>query len=418
MSTSTSVIANNVKMHYFDTLEEARRQASEAAADVSGITFPCVYFKQGRRILLSGALSIGFIRSRLDYASAPKKGNVAAAQGAMNRPLDDPHAENIAKYLAENHKAKYILPPLTLNVQQNIDVFTTNISSELKSAIVLLPLTTTLSITDGQHRKKAIDRAQYLLSADDLQYFDRDSIAVMIVCESEISQIHQDFADCSKTKALAPSQLAVYDRRNPANALVLQIAETCPLFKDKIDATSKTLGKKSVSLFLTNQVRQLVKELLVGSYAEPDDMFQANAVKLLKGTDQTEFKERLTWCVEYVNTVTAAIPILNQVANLDAKTQLGKIPQLRAEGWICLTATGLNIIGRVGHALFTDQHNSWKTMAMKLGAIDWSRNAAIWQTNIVQGGKLLTQQTPLRNAYNSVLTEIGLQPESAQKKAA
>ena len=408
MATADQTVGGTVKLHFFDTLEEARRQASEAAADVSGVTFPCVMFKQGRRVFLSGALSIGFIRSRLDYASAPKRGNVGAAQTAMNRPLDDPHAENIAKYIADNHDSKYILPPLTLNVQQNIDVFTTNISSELKSATVLLPLTTTLSITDGQHRKKAIDRVRELLSSSDVEAFDRDSIAVMIVCESDIKQIHQDFADCSKTKQLAPSQLAVYDRRNPANALVLELAELCPVFKDKIDATSKTLGKKALSLFLTNQLRQLVKELLVGSYAEPDDSFQAKAVTLLRGVDDAAYKERLEWYVKYVNAVAQAIPVLSDIAKLDAKTQLGKIPQFRAEKWICLTATGLNVIGRVGHQLYLDHHDDWEDKAKALGALDWSRDAAIWQGNIVQSGKLQTQQVPVRTAYKKVLSAIGL----------
>jgi DGQHR domain-containing protein len=412
--TYAQTVAENVKLHFFETLEEARTQAMGAAADVSGIVFPCVMFKQGRRILLSGALAIGFIRNRLDYASAPKRGSVGTAQSAMNRPLDDNHSENIAKYLAENHKAKYILPPLTLNVQQNIDVFTTNISSELKSAYVLLPLTTTLAITDGQHRKKAIDLVQKLLLSDDLQYFDRDAVGVMIVCEAGVAQIHQDFADCSKTKPLPPSQLAVYDRRNPANALVLELAERCPLFKDKIDATSSTLGKKSVSLFLANQVRQLVKELLVGSYAEPDETFQANAQKLLKGPDQPEFGARLAWYVEFINTVTEAIPVLREIAQLDTKTQLGKIPHYRAEGWVCLTATGLNVIGRVGHALFNDQKGDWKTYAARLGKIDWARAAPIWQGNIVQSGKLTTQQAPLRAAYRNVMVELGLAPPMAQ----
>jgi DNA sulfur modification protein DndB len=409
---SISMVGENVKMHYYETMEEARLRASEASADVSGFTFPCIYFKQGRRIILSGALTIGFIGARLQTASAPRRGNVAAAQNSMNRPLDDPHAEVIADYIVKNYNGKYILPPVTLNVQQKIDVFTTNLTSDLKPAVVLLPLTTSLSVTDGQHRKKAIEIALQKLSMDDAQYFQHDSIAAMIVCESDIKQIHQDFADCSKTKALSPSQLAVYDRRNPANALVLQIAETCPLFKEKIDATSKTLGKKALSLFLTNQVRQLVKELLVGSYAEPDDTFQANAIRLLKGTDQPDFQERFKWCVEYINVVTEAIPTLRQVAAIDTKTQLSKIPQLRAEGWICLTATGLNIIGRIGHALFTDQNPSWKAVAKKLGDIDWRREAPEWQGNIVQNGKLVTQQGALRAAYKSVAKKLGVDQQS------
>jgi len=41
----------------------------------------------------------------------------------------------------------------------------------------------------------------------------------------------------------------------------------------------------------------------------------------------------------------------------------------REEGWICLTATGLNIIGRIGHKLFTnaDLERNWKQYAAKMG---------------------------------------------------
>ena len=58
-----------------------------------------------------------------------------------------------------------------------------------------------------------------------------DGIGVMITCETNIDQIHQDFADCSKTKPLPPSQLAVYDRRNPANKLVIDLEAKCPVIQ-------------------------------------------------------------------------------------------------------------------------------------------------------------------------------------------
>ncbi len=56
----------------------------------------------------------------------------------------------------------------------------------------------------------------------------QDSIAVMVTCEDDLKQIHQDFADCSKTKTLPASLLSIYDTRNPGNRLVFDIEERCP----------------------------------------------------------------------------------------------------------------------------------------------------------------------------------------------
>ena len=96
------------------------------------------------------------------------------------------------------------------------------------------------------------------MSEEEAAEFGSDAVAVMVTCETDADQVHQDFADCSKTKPLPPSQLAVYDMRNPANRIVLEAAEKCPIFREKIDATSKTLGKHSTLLFLANHVRRFI----------------------------------------------------------------------------------------------------------------------------------------------------------------
>jgi hypothetical protein len=257
----------------------------------------------------------------------------------------------------------------------------------------------------------------------------------MITCETELNQIHQDFADCSKTKPLPPSLLAVYDRRNPANRLVSDLERMCPLFKGRIDPTSKTLSKKSTFLFLANQLRQLVKELLAGSYALADADFEKRALELLGQDDQ--YNVALQKFAEYINYLTGfakdqdtsgeitavrwqpdssipAIPVWREVAKLPpGSLEISQIPVKRDEGWICLAATGLNIIGRIGHKLFTnaEHEKNWKQYAAKLGdpqVIDWKRGAAIWQGNIIQGNKLLTQQGPVRHAYDQVAQAIGL----------
>ena len=75
---------------------------------------------------------------------------------------------------------------------------------------------------------------------------------------------------------------------------------------------------------------------------------------------------------------------------------------------ICLTATGLVIIGRIGHELIKN-NTAWENYADLLGSqIDWSRNAEIWQGNIVSNGKIQNQQAPVRRGFESVCIKIGL----------
>jgi hypothetical protein len=93
--------------------------------------------------------------------------------------------------------------------------------------------------------------------------------------------------------------------------------------------------------------------------------------------------------------------------------EISQVPLKREEGWICLSATGLNIIGRIGHKLFTNAElaTKWKHYADQMAdphTVDWKRGAEIWQGTIIQGSKLLTQQAPVKHAYDRVLQAIGL----------
>ena len=105
------------------------------------------------------------------------------------------------------------------------------------------------------------------------------------------------------------------------------------------------------------------------------------------------------------------IPVWKEIAALKpGALEASNIPQKREEGWVCLTATGLNLIGRIGHKLTSDKDmkGQWKHYADRLGKIDWKRGAEIWQGNIIQGNRMLIHQVPLRNAFEKVCQEIGL----------
>lgn len=411
--TSTS----QVTVQAFDSYDEAGQAASRESVNAASLQFPVVVFEQGARLNMSGAFPVKFIRTQLASKSAQKKGSVTDAVESLNRPAMKDHIEAISKYLVNNVADRYILPPLTLNVKEPLSLFTVKSSSRIKLGYLSIPITATLSITDGQHRYLATQDAYGKLDEELRNHFDGDGIAVMITCEADTAQIHQDFADCSKTKPIPPSLLAVYDRRNPANGMVMDLIETCAFFKDKIDSTSKNLSKKSPALFLTNQVRQLVKTLLVGRWAMGDDDFSAYVQNLLR--DREAYQDALVKYVDYVNFLTEHIPVWKEISDLKPGIQSNRIGQLRDEGWVCLTATGLVVIGTIGYDLFTNSITDWRTYAQKLAAIDWRRSADIWKGNIVlDNGKIAMGQSAVKGAIQAVCSAIGwVRPPAGRKKA-
>lgn len=391
------------------SLEEAKLKAQQEAADITGITIPVMVFRQGMRYHLTGALRMPVIAKSLHIQSAEKKSKLLDARLALNRPEDPTHTESIAKYVRANLRSKYILPPLTLNLRQRVSLYTPDYPSEIKPGYLVIPDSAALAVTDGQHRYKAIRHTLEALDPDDLEVFSADAVAVMITCESEMPQIHQDFADCSQTKPLPKSQVAIFDQRNPANRLLLQMESRCMLFKNKVDPTSTTLSKKSTFLFLANQVRQLLKELLVGSSTVKDDIFEKSAIEQLGSGDDQRFEAKLMQFSDFINYLTEKIELWNLAAAIPPE-QSSQIIGIRGKGHICLTATGLNVIGRVGHILFTNPELEphWREYADRLAQIDWSRTAPIWQGTIVVKGKMQTQNVPLKRAVNRVLSQIEL----------
>lgn len=427
-----------VTLKRFPTLEEANRAAGLEAGNTGALSIPVVAFRQGKRTVATGALPMSWVRNRLESRSAKsakKGGSMHDAEAAWNRPELPEHSQSIAKYIMENYEKAYIIPPLSLNIQHRVHLYIPEYQSDFLPGYLVIPGSATLAVTDGQHRRTGIVQAMDQMDEATSARFASDAVAIMITCETDLNQIHQDFADCSKTKQLPPSLLAVYDRRNPANRLVSDLERMCPLFKGRIDPTSKTLSKKSTFLFLANQLRQLVKELLAGSYAIADVDFEKRAVELLG--HETQYNAAVQKFAGYINYLTGftkdasagdddsaarwicdpsipAIPVWREIAKLPVGTlEMSQVPVKREEGWICLSATGLNLIGRIGHKLFTNAElaTKWKHYAEKMGdpqIIDWKRDAAIWQGNIIQGTKLLTQQAPVKHAYEEILKAIGL----------
>ncbi|CAN5392883.1 DNA sulfur modification protein DndB [soil metagenome] len=401
-----------------DNLDEAKLAAQNEAADISGTTLLVSIFPQGDRNFLSAVFNLGYIVHNIKIKHIKRDKNVGLGLKevglTLNRPLDPDHAKSTKEYLLRNYTGKYILPAMTLNIQGGLNVYTGAAKSPVKPGYLVLPMGVNFTIADGQHRKAALDLLFEELSTEEFNKISNDGISVMITTEDDIAQIHQDFSDCSKTKQLPKSLIAVYDTRNPANALVMELVNKCPLLTGKVDAASNSLSKNSTKLFLVSQIRSLVKELFLGNSAYGDIDLEKRAHEQYVTPKSSTFTEDVEKYVNYINKVTEKIPVLKEISIMKEGVEMSKIPELRKD-YLILNSAGINILGRIGNVIFKDAslYKDIDTFIEKLSAIDWKKNAEIWKGNIVQtganGAKISTSNSTIKIAVKNVMSQIGIE---------
>jgi len=414
----SSLVSDSVDIKICTNYADAQQAAVEEASATGGQPFPAILFRQGMRAFASTALPMGVIRERVIVRQVRPGDDPSAVLRSANRPVMPDHTRSIARYVRNNMNKKYLLPPMTLNVHQQIRMYVPDYPSDIIACLIVIPRTAKISVTDGGHRFSALTNLEKQLDSEQLAELDAQSMAVMVSFETDPLQSHQDFADASRTKPLPPSLIAAYDLRNPANGLVVDLIEECPLLKGKIDSTSKTLSKKSNRLFLTNHIRQMVKTILTGDPSLQDDDFVKKAIDLLKERGDPKYEEEKRRIAQFVNIMTNNILVFAEIAPTEGRER-DLIAERRAEGYICLTATGLLIMAKIAYELFTKTrlYPHWPDYARKLGTdVDWKKTAEIWQNNIITGGKSFSNKGPLNKAVDAVKIAIGMSPYAVSEE--
>ena len=405
-----------------DTIDDAERRAQREASDSSLEVLPVKMFKQGSRNMASGALAVRAL-TRMLYSIPVGKGTPASDLHSGNRPVDAKHVRNIKEYLKGSIRggSSYIIPPVTVNADpREVRVFFPK-GRSLTTGFVVLPPRQSIRITDGQHRFQAIVDTISDLRREGVQAvdeFENDGVPLVITWEADEDQVHQDFADASKTKALPKSMIAVYDARHPANRAVMELIRNVPLFVGRIDATSTTLSKNSGYLFLANQVRQFVKAKLSGKPSMSEDAFNKVADEQL--ADPEAYRRWVDETQTYLTVLTDLIPQWSEIADFPAPRSArgpeanARMRALKEKGWVSISAGGLNSLGLLGYKLFSQSElagsqNLEADLRMSLAPIrdiDWSRGAEIWQGNLVQEGKIKTQTGSISRAAEKLWASL------------
>lgn len=124
MSLELTTTNGGIKIISIESPQTPGMVAAEEASNTGGMALPGILFKPGTRYCISTAIHMRKIRNRmLEVKSATRRGTVADVQAATNRPVMPEHVTTIAGHLRDNVMSRYILPPMTLNVQQRISVY-------------------------------------------------------------------------------------------------------------------------------------------------------------------------------------------------------------------------------------------------------------------------------------------------------
>lgn len=400
-----------------DSVQAARDAAMDEAAATGGRVFPCTVFRQGSRMMLSTSLPFAVLTRQVRFDPASRGGD---PRRTTNRPLMPDHVRTIRDYILENGDS-YMLPPVTLNIREIPPVHVARTNMSVRMGYLVLDEAARFFITDGQHRIAAISGVSAPLVKPPIEGvlerdpdFGQHGMSVMIVVEPDLTKIHQDFADAAQTKQIPPSLLAAYNMREPVNRVLAKIVEGSRLLKGRVDETSKTLGKLSQSLFLLNQVRAFVKELLVRNFTMNEEGFTRMASRRLQSPQlQDEF---IRETLELLDVLTDNMQPWRRISELPvAGSGADLIPDLRMR-YINLTATGLVILGRTAFDIKkaysgAGRAEKYVSLATK---VNWDRDADIWKGNIMQDGKLVIHKANISVAVDKIKESLGIGEAAAE----
>ena len=408
------------------TSDDARSQATAVAAETNREIVSVRVFDQADRTMLSGVLPVRVLSRILDHNASTKGTPAAKALNTRNRPVATDHVRTIASYLRRSieNNDSYIIPPLTLNSTGTVHVMIPEGDYTPITGYAVFPDEASVHITDGQHRYLAIRQVvDEFRGTPEGDKFMRAGVPFMMTIESDLNQVHQDFADAGKTKPLPSSLLAVYDTRQPANRAVMEIGDRVKFLNGRIDATSSTLSVNSPFVFLVNQVRQFVKASLTGSPTVSEPAFASSAENAISNPDAHERWVRSR--VAFLNVMTEIIEDWRQISELqppggaDAAEVLARTKAIREHKRVSMTAAFLSALGVVSHAVLkdvtsvdVDPHKleaDLRTSLRPLQYVDWERSADIWKGNLVVDDKIRTQTTPIKIAATKLMELLNLE---------
>ena len=358
----------------YQTMQDAFMAAASAAVMNYGKPVTGILYSQAGRSFISASLPVRMLLSMARRDSAGKKDDPAAHR---NRPLAPAHVKEIAEYLRT--EPRYLVPPIMLNAAFELQTFIVETPLQAKLCVFVLPPEEYLYVTDGQHRLEALQ--QMIREKPDME---NDSVGVTIVQEDDIDKVHQDFYDAAQAAPLSKALLVEFDGREPLNALTRYVGANALILHGRVEKIG-SVGKNSLMLYTTNQVKQAIYQLLVGDWSLYASAIQKQAQQILAPAEDL-WRNRV---MSFLDEFATHNPQWKQVIDNPLETGVSvDIPGLR-QNYLHFSGGGLLVMGGVGHTILEGGAPDGtlsiqqKELIANLASLDWSRTGGLWQGYLV-----------------------------------
>lgn len=325
--------------------------------------YPGLIFYQGKRKMLQINVPAKDLPTLLQAKPATKND----PNLGKNRPEVKGHAKEIKDYVVERVQAKkrWVLGTITANVdEQSIKIH------ELGRGfcIVIVPSDVKLDITDGQHRKSAI---QELILSNDSHLVSSDQFAITLILEGDKRQCQIDFKDMAQTKQLDNSLLLSYGEFEGRVGITKNLIEQVRMFQERTNYVGKNASTKEKFIYTISFLSRFVS-----------CVFADNTQHDLKGYDVDKLSESLTDCLNRFFSECKDTRVISETP-FDKLT----VHQVGAFKESCLlgVSVGIELLGRLLYTTYDKDNNYFDEQKVsQLAQIDWSRRNSLWENNVIR----------------------------------
>ena len=318
------------------------------------IATPAHRFRQGTRDVYAFALDLATLDMML-----PDRVDDKIIKDA-NRPLTASHARKIQDYLQE--RRDWILGTMLLGIGPEAIEFLPYQEDGGNGVLALGELRINaahrddMKMFDGQHRRRAIKDALWLLKSgnrtDKLRSLEEASVPIMLYAEGSIDALRQMFADASRTKTTERNVVAQFDRRDAFNLAALWLEENSDLFAGRVEMERATVPRTSEYIIAVNQLAVTLKILEVGHKRRVSKDLNAQYI-----LDPEDLQERcLLWADDFMPAAREEYEGL-----MAGEVDNSEIPQRRSE-----TLAYNAIVVRLFAACYREwiqENTDWKPLA-------------------------------------------------------
>ncbi|MBE9190842.1 DNA sulfur modification protein DndB [Gloeocapsopsis crepidinum LEGE 06123] len=325
--------------------------------------YPGLIFQQGKRKMVQ--INVPARDLPILLQAIPSTGN--DPDSGKNRPEVKGHAEEIKNYVVERAKANQ--PWVLGTITANADAHSITVHELGRGiCIVVIPNGVKLDITDGQHRKSAI---QELIFSYESHLIGDDDFPITLILEADKRQCQIDFKDMAQTRPLDKSLLLSFGEYSGRVGITKELISRVLMFQGKTDKINANPATKKGLIYTTNYIARFVSCVFANDPADELKNYEVEAASASLADCLNQFFSECN-NTQYIIKKKFEDLTVEDVSVFKEECLLG-------------VSAGLEVLGRLLYHTYAQEDNYFnETKISQLAQLDWSRENELWRDNIVR----------------------------------